>query len=641
MKKLFLSTVVVSMFLITSCGEKKAELINRFEDPELQKIYSLQDKRDSEGIKKYFTHKSEVYRAAAAEAVASVQDKSLIPDLNKLLVDKDADVRLKAAYAVGQCGAVEGEEVIINSLKYEKRQDVRTALLEALGKCGSDKGLKYLAENRETADEEGVVRGIYRYCLKRLCSPEGTKRVVEALKSKNEKVREYCSFYFARSNDAEMSQYGKNIFTAFGVESSPVVRMNLALATGKLQKEDALELLTAAFADKDYRVSNNALNSVRRMEIPEVDEYFYKGLEDKDIHVQVSASAIMSGRSEVVWDKCREAVKNEKLFWRVRVNLLKALLKSKDDRKVVVSQIKERIAEVKDNYERAALIALLGSDIESYKFLKDIVKAEGKSVVKMSALEALIKMRKNEADLSKKEKALEFVEFLKEVIVENDPALVTISCSALSNKSLNHKDIVKDTAFLKDALVKAAPRTHLEAKDAIEKTLKYFDPDYEIKKSEDSSENGIDWNYVSKIKKDLVVVVKTNKGEIHIQMLVNKSPGSVANFLKLIDKGYYKNNFFHRVVPNFVIQCGCNRGDGWGGPDYTIRSELSDIGYREGYVGMASAGKDTEGSQWFITHSPTPHLDGRYSIFGKVVKGLEVIHKIRRGDKISEITKLK
>jgi cyclophilin family peptidyl-prolyl cis-trans isomerase len=90
----------------------------------------------------------------------------------------------------------------------------------------------------------------------------------------------------------------------------------------------------------------------------------------------------------------------------------------------------------------------------------------------------------------------------------------------------------------------------------------------------------------------------------------------------------------HRVVPNFVIQDGCPRGDGVGGPAFTIGSELGPLYYEEGSVGMASAGKDTEGSQWFITHSPTPHLDGRYTIFAKVVEGMDVVHKIEIGDKI-------
>jgi cyclophilin family peptidyl-prolyl cis-trans isomerase len=91
------------------------------------------------------------------------------------------------------------------------------------------------------------------------------------------------------------------------------------------------------------------------------------------------------------------------------------------------------------------------------------------------------------------------------------------------------------------------------------------------------------------------------------------------------------------VVPNFVIQAGCNRGDGSGSEDYSIRSEFTTTRYKTGSMGMASAGKDTEGTQWFITHCPTPHLDGRYAIFAEVVSGMEVVQRMEVGDQITGI----
>ncbi|MDH5399861.1 MAG: peptidylprolyl isomerase [Cyclobacteriaceae bacterium] len=136
------------------------------------------------------------------------------------------------------------------------------------------------------------------------------------------------------------------------------------------------------------------------------------------------------------------------------------------------------------------------------------------------------------------------------------------------------------------------------------------------------------------------VRITTSKGEIVLRMLINEAPGAVANFLQLIEKGYYNGLTFHRVVPDFVVQGGCHRGDGWGGEDYSIRSELGPQRYQEGSVGMASAGKDTEGTQWFITHSPTPHLDGRYTIFAQVTEGMEVIHTLEIGDRIIDVQRV-
>src|SRR5690606_13660018 len=114
-------------------------------------------------------------------------------------------------------------------------------------------------------------------------------------------------------------------------------------------------------------------------------------------------------------------------------------------------------------------------------------------------------------------------------------------------------------------------------------------------------------------------------------------PGSVMNFVTLASSGYYNSKNFHRVVPNFVVQGGCPRGDGWGSEDYSIRSEFSLRRYRTGSIGMASAGKDTEGTQWFITHSPTPHLDGRYTIFAEVEEGMDIVHLLEVGDQILSV----
>lgn len=122
-----------------------------------------------------------------------------------------------------------------------------------------------------------------------------------------------------------------------------------------------------------------------------------------------------------------------------------------------------------------------------------------------------------------------------------------------------------------------------------------------------------------------------------VRLFVNEAPGSVSNFVSLARNNYFDGKLFHRVVPNFVIQTGCNRGDGWGSEDYSIRSEFSSRRYSTGTMGMASAGKDTEGTQWFITHSPTPHLDGRYTIFGEVVEGLKVLDFIEIGDRINDV----
>jgi cyclophilin family peptidyl-prolyl cis-trans isomerase len=113
------------------------------------------------------------------------------------------------------------------------------------------------------------------------------------------------------------------------------------------------------------------------------------------------------------------------------------------------------------------------------------------------------------------------------------------------------------------------------------------------------------------------------------------APNCCAIFLALIRQGFYDELIFHRVVPDFVIQGGDPRGDGWGGPGYTIRSEWSRLPYERGVVGIAHSGKDTGGSQFFVTHSPQPHLNGRYTVFGQVTDGMDVVDRIQPGDSFS------
>ncbi len=137
--------------------------------------------------------------------------------------------------------------------------------------------------------------------------------------------------------------------------------------------------------------------------------------------------------------------------------------------------------------------------------------------------------------------------------------------------------------------------------------------------------------------KNPLAIIHTKKGPIRIELFASDAPMTVDNFLQLARKGFYDGLTFMRVVPNFVIQGGDPRGDMNGGPGYQIRDEINMRRYETGTVGMALSGKDTGGSQFFITHSPQPHLDGGYTVFGQVVSGLETVNRIARGDRIERI----
>ena len=124
----------------------------------------------------------------------------------------------------------------------------------------------------------------------------------------------------------------------------------------------------------------------------------------------------------------------------------------------------------------------------------------------------------------------------------------------------------------------------------------------------------------------------TNMGNFKIELYKDKAPLTVGNFMKLVDQGFYNGLIFHRVIPDFMIQTGCPKGTGFGGPGYTIKDEIdSSLKHEKGVLSMANTGRpNTGGSQFFITVKPTPWLDGKHAIFGKVTEGFEVIDTISK-----------
>jgi cyclophilin family peptidyl-prolyl cis-trans isomerase/HEAT repeat protein len=142
---------------------------------------------------------------------------------------------------------------------------------------------------------------------------------------------------------------------------------------------------------------------------------------------------------------------------------------------------------------------------------------------------------------------------------------------------------------------------------------------------------------IARVGKTVTATVVTSKGSFTIEFLPEAAPLTVDNYIQLARRGYFNGQTIPRVVPNFVVQAGDPRGDQNGGPGYQIRCEVNEVPFERGAVGMALSGKDTGGSQWFVTHSPQPHLDGGYTVFGRVVRGMDVIDNIARGDTIRRV----
>ncbi len=137
----------------------------------------------------------------------------------------------------------------------------------------------------------------------------------------------------------------------------------------------------------------------------------------------------------------------------------------------------------------------------------------------------------------------------------------------------------------------------------------------------------------------LIANFDTDRGPIRVELAADKAPLTVANFVNLAKRGFYNGLSFHRVINDFMIQGGCPQGTGTGGPGYKFEDEARNgLGHERGVLSMANAGPNTNGSQFFITHVSTPWLDGKHTVFGKVLDGLDVVDKVKQGDRINSIS---
>ncbi|MBI1307680.1 MAG: hypothetical protein GC181_13840 [Bacteroidetes bacterium] len=275
------------------------------------------------------------------------------------------------------------------------------------------------------------------------------------------------------------------------------------------------------------------------------------------------------------------------------------------------------------------------SEIPAREYLENLAQVHRYQIVRTTAAELYFD---SYADADSIDGALR--SFLKYCLISKDPALISLAANYVTKTAgrFNYnlkRNIPSMLSYVRSTLKSPSQwETILDVEQAIaaQKRKTFVPPVVPYN-------HPVDWEAVKKISKDQQVVLKTNKGEMVIQLHVEQAPGSVWNFINEVNAGHYNNRYFHRVVPDFVIQGGCPRGDGWGSPDWCQRSEFTPyLRYKRGSVGLASVGKDTEGVQFFITHNATPHLDGRYTIFGEVIEGLDVIDKIELGDQIISIS---
>jgi cyclophilin family peptidyl-prolyl cis-trans isomerase len=452
--------------------------------------------------------------------------------------------------------------------------------------------------------------------------------------NRNEITRLGAAHFFARgARDFTAVVYA--LIASAKADNSDEVQMAAVAALRKVKNDETLQVITDILKnDNDPRVRANAARALQPFDFAQTKDVLFSALRDRNTNVVIAVSEVIVGKAEekywVELANVAGATKN----WRAQANLYQAAFAAKGSK-----QIEEEIRAIyqasPNPYQKAALLTALQGSANTWSFINGEFQKADTPIVKVTALAALISINRKK-DFSPSLKG-EFLAIYTRAITSGDAALIATAADPLGDSTLGYRALVTDITFLKDAKSKLILPKDADALGPLEKAIAYFEKRKNTFANKPEWNHAIDWEFVKTIPKNQTAVIKTSKGDITIRFFVEESPGSVANFIELVQKNYFDQKFFHRVVPNFVAQAGCYRGDGTGSEDYSIRSEFSERRYKTGSVGMASSGKDTEGTQWFITHSPTPHLDGRYTIFAEVEKGIDVVHQIEVGDAIIDI----
>ncbi len=630
------------------------------EDPVFQQIHTYQDKQLMDSLYPFFQHENVNYRYLAAVAFGSIRKPEAIDQLAVLLNDPVPEVRAAAAYALGQIGDVKAESLLIEAFDQSDTAGIykksNRAILEAIGKCGAPENLKFLStittyQPRDTTLLEGQAYGIYRFALRDMIVPEGTERMISLAGNSvyPESVRYVAANYLSRARNIEIdSIQGEPLIQVIGSESNPNIRMALAIALGKVKSSKAMDALLQLYQkETDYRVKCNILRALSNFPYASVQATAMQALNDPQLHVASRAAQyfLESGIPEdatVYWRLAKDT-----LPWQVSLDLYAAALRHLSPayeayRNGINYELRRRFTQATSPYHKAATLRALSEWGWNFRFIYREGFAAEHPAVRTASVEALANLCQNNQFRkhfgSSTVIAQEMAFIFKQAIQTGDPGMVAVAAGALRIPDRNFKSFVDSLSMLENVLAKLKMPKEIETYNELKHTIEFLLGKTDFTPVKPEYNHPIDWKVFNELSPEPKAVLRTKRGDITIRLLPEAAPGTVVNFVKLAKEGFYDGKNFHRIVSNFVIQGGCPRGDGYGSLDYTIRSELPPVYYdREGYVGMASAGNHTEGTQFFITHSPTPHLDGNYTIFARVVEGMDVVHKIRIGDVIDRV----
>lgn len=616
MRILLLLLVLVSLF--AACAGNggspdttvKPPATQGWTDQRLLAVLDAQDHRNTPALCAFLKDNSAAVRAAAALAFASVQDSTARGCLIGALVDADNQVRINAAFALGLVGDSASLAVLNKASDMEKEKAVAQAMMEAA----------FRAELR-------------------LNKHDATWHI-SFLQSGNRDVRTRALQSLSRLPKEKLAPVANDILQAVNAEQDPTVRMFLVSALKSNSTKAVTDtLLALALNDSLPMIRIAALQALGTNKDKVNAAFFLDRLSDSDVGVQQTAleqlqriEGPMDG--DAIWKTAQEHPD-----YSIKLPLYGLVMKHGNEQtRMVCSSLMESLSHQDlGPYWNAALVKAHYVDRDTARY---IMVGDQPSVVRQAAFETWIEHfdeTLKTKDIPKVLRDASHMAFIREALLSGDAGLVA---SALERVQAEERDYLRkclDAGTVQRVRSTLHPIRDLETLQYLDQAIAKRDGLPAPAHKSPPFNHPIDLARLRSLKQGQQYRITTTKGEIVLALETLVAPGSCVAFDSLVTAGYYNGKAFHRVIPNFVAQGGCPRGDGYGGMPWTLRTEIGPQGFVEGAVGLASAGHDTESCQFFIMTAAAPHLDGRYTRFAHVVSGMDAAKKLQVGDVMTKV----
>ncbi len=632
--------------------------------PALQAVVEAQVARTGDSLQATTNADDADVRARSALALASVQDTSAIPELLSLLKDSVPLVRTDAALALSQMPPTQvPAPALLRALSFERDPRVQRRLIEALGATGDSTSLRELLRLQPPGQLPTLALAVARYGMRDVTDSTATEWLLNHLRTDDPWTRRNAAYALGRVEALAAGRADTLRAVLDDLDRDDPTAMHLIRALGPTgDSTDAVRLADWLRTAPDWRTRVEAARTLSSL--PTADgprSALVSALDDTQSLVARTAAETLA---ELDWSRDRIAGIGAWLDvhpsqWRVVAPLLRGLARNGRPTRVL-NTVARWQTDLSPVAYAAGLRALAPLDAPRADSLLDGALRSGDLRVAAAAVQTIV----DRWDRIRPENAARTFARLTTAIRRGDPALLYHGASALADSTFapmgaadtlvatyrtlaTPDDLEGMTAVLEALGPLGGPTAQATLRDALNH------PHHAVRQAAaqglstatDSTVTAapkplpetptLDWSYLQELGPHPRLVLETNQGTVTVELDTEQAPQTTQAITRFARDGRYDSVPFHRVVPNFVVQSGdFMRRDGFGGPGFFLRTEVTRIGHRRGTIGMASAGKDTEGSQFFIPHSMQPHLDGNYTAFGRVTGGMEVVDQLRAFDRI-------